>query len=546
MNRLACIACMCCVFTWGCGKGGSAVERESARGVLVTGNNAEPQSLDPHKATSVADGRIIGCLLEGLVRPDAADDAAVHPGMAERWESNGRADRWVFHLRPARWSDGSPVRASDFAYAWRRILHPEFGGRYAEMLYPLENAREYQLGLVPWEAVGVETPDERTLVLRLREPMPNLPLLLLHYTWFPLPAVHIERHGGMLDRRSEWTRPGLWVGNGAYVLAAHRCNDFLEVRANPLYYRAAEVRNRGVRFLPVVNGFTETRMFFGGKMHITNNVPPEIAKSAAERAPEAFRQEPYYCTIFYRFNTTRPPLDDARVRRALSLAVDRGALVRDVVRGAGQAARSFTPPGAGYEPPGPVAPEDDAERVAEARRLLAEAGYPRGEGFPPLELMTTSREVQKIMAEAVQAMWWRNLGVHVEIRSCEWTAYKAAQQDMRYDISSSSWSGDYLDPAAFVEIFRSGGGNNNTGWSSARFDGLLAAARRAESSAARLKALAEAEKVLLEEAPVAPLYQACRTYLKDPRVTGWHPLLLDMHPLDAVSVGACSGEGGGR
>lgn len=504
--------------------------------MLIVGNNSEPQSLDPHKATAVADGKIIGCLLEGLVRPDPANDAEPLPGMAASWECNERADRWIFRLRRAQWSDGTPVTSLDFAYAYRRLLHPQFGGRYAEMLYPLRNARAYNEGRARWEDVGVRTPDDRTLVLDLTEPMPHLPLLLLHYTWFPLPRHVVEAHGGMLDRRSLWTHAEHWVGNGAYVLREHRFNDFLEVAANPLYARAAEVKNRAVRFLPVVNGFTETRMFFDGKMHMTNNVPPETIEAAKTRAPEAYCEDPYYCTIFYRLNTTRPPLDDARVRRALSLAVDREPLVRDVVRGAGRAASGFTPPGAGYETPSMFPAMSDRARHAEARRLLAEAGFPDGKGFPTLELMTSSREVQKIMAEAIQAMWSKNLGIHVDIRACEWTAYKAAQQNMRYDLSSSSWSGDYLDPATFVDLWRSGGGNNSTGWSNTAFDALLAEAHTASDASSRLVALREAERVMLDEMPVIPLYWAKRTYLKSPAVGGWHPLLLDNHPFDAVSV----------
>lgn len=533
--------CVLLLLGWGCGENRSSADRAAERGVLIVGNNSEPQSLDPHKATAVADGKIIGCLLEGLVRPDPAGDANPLPGMAESWEANDRSDRWVFHLRRAVWSDGQPVTSADFSYAYRRLLHPQFGGRYAEMLYPLKNARAYNEGAVPWEEVGVKTPDEHTLVLELAEPMPHLPLLLLHYTWFPLPHHVLEAQGGMLDRRCLWTHAEHWVGNGAYVLREHRFNDFLEVSANPRYYRAAEVNNRAVRFLPVVNGFTETRMFADGKLHLTNNVPPEMIDVAKRRSPGAYCEDAYYCTIFYRINMTRPPLDDARVRRALAMAVDREELVRDVVRGAGRPAEGFTPPGAGYDTPRMFPAMPDGERRALARRLLAEAGYPGGRGFPVLELMTSSREVQKVMAEAIQAMWQKNLGIHVEIRSCEWTAYKAAQQNMQYDLSSSSWSGDYLDPATFVDLWRRGGGNNSTGWGSAAFDARLAEAHSAPTLEKRMLALRSAEAEMLREMPIIPLYWANRTYLKAPCVQGWHPLLLDNHPLDAVRVSAAGG-----
>lgn len=543
--KWACLpVCVLLLLCWGCGENRSSADRAAERGILVVGNNSEPQSLDPHKATAVADGKIISCLLEGLVRPDPARDAHPLPGMALSWEKNARADRWVFHLRRASWSDGRPVTSADFAYAYRRLLHPQFGGRYAEMLYPLKNAEAYNEGKVPWSDVGVHAPDEQTLVLELAEPMPHLPLLLLHYTWSPLPRHVIEAHGGMLDRRSLWAQASHWVGNGAYVLREHRYNDFLEVEANPRYYRASAVKNKGVRFLPIVNGFTETRMFFDGKLHLTNNVPPEMIDVARRRAPAAFCEDAYYCTIFYRLNTTRPPLNDLRVRLALSMAVDREELVGDVVRGAGRPATGMTPPGAGYRTPPMLPPLSRSERHARARRLLAEAGFPGGRGFPILELMTSSREVQKVMAEAIQAMWQKNLGIHVDIRACEWTAYKSAQQNMQYDLSSSSWSGDYLDPATFVDLWRSGGGNNCTGWANPTFDALLAAAHSAENMESRIDALRGAEAVMLAEMPVIPLYWASRTYLKSPAVAGWSPLLLDNHPLDAVGVSLSAGAGG--
>ena len=517
----------------GCGDSRSSAEKAGEQGILIVGNNQEPLSLDPHKATAVADGKIIAALLEGLVRPDAKDENIIHPGMAARWMHNADASEWTFYLREACWSDGAPVTAHDFAYAYRRLLHPEFGGKYAEMLYPLLNAEEFNRGKCSWEEVGVKVVDEHTLQLHLSGPTPHLLHLLLHFTWCPVPAHSVEAHGGMLDRRSMWSRVGNWVGNGAYVLDSHHFNDYLFVSANPRYWRAAEVKNRGIRFLPIVNGYTETRMFMDGKLHISNNVPPELLAKARTRGVE-FCQDPYYCTIFYRLNTARPPLDDVRVRRALSLAIDRDSLVNDVVRGAGRAASCFTPPGAGYDASFALAPRLD--QVAQARALLAAAGYPEGAGFPTLEIMTTSRDVQRIMAETIQSMWQKILGIHVEIRACEWTAYKAAQQNGDYDISSSSWSGDYLDAATFVELWRSGGGNNCTGWGCAEFDEELAAARASGSADDRRAHLNRAEQIMLDAQPIIPLYWSERTYLKGASVGGWYPLLLDNHPLDAVKV----------
>lgn len=588
----------------------TSVERAQDDGILIVGNNAEPQSFDPHIATSVSDFKIINAVMEGLLRGDAMNDAVFYPAVAASWEHSTDAVHWRFFLRrDVVWSDGVPLTAHDFVYAYHRLLHPEFGGRYADMLFPLKNAEEYNrnkrskllcgpnsrwatenglnttllervewekldkmsaseldalcddVSLMKWPAgmtetesrkiamrmvedvkagrpdlwteacVGVRAIDDYTLELGMRSPMPQLPLLLLHATWFPIPRHAVEAHGGMLNRTGAWTRPGSAVGNGPFLMAEHRFNDYVEVRRNPRYRNAAQVRLNGVRFLPTVNGFTETRMFFNGKLHVTNNVPPEMTAYARERGGKDFCQDDYYVTIFYRVNTRRVPLNDARVRQALSLAVDREALVRDVACGGGQSCFGFTPNGAGYKTPHGV--EFNPEK---ARVLLAQAGFPEGKGFPRLELMTTSREVQKTMAEAVQGMWKKYLGIHVDIRSCEWTAYKFAQNTMQYDISSSSWSGDYLDPSSFLDLWSSVSGNNNTGWSHPEYERLLAESRSTGEQKKRLNLLARAEERMLSEAPVIPLYWAKRSYLKRPDVQGWHPLLLDNHLFENISL----------
>ncbi len=536
------VALMGAVVLTCCGDRRSTADVFAEQGILVIGNNAEPQSLDPHKATAVADGKIISTLLEGLVRPDAQAEGLAHPGMAERWEHNADASEWTFYLREAQWSDGQPVTAHDFVYAYRRLLHPAFAGRYAEMLYPLAGAEQYNKGMAPWESVGVQAVDDRTLKLKLKGPTPHLLQLVLHYTWYPIPAHHVEACGGMLERSSRWTQLGRWVGNGAYVYSGHRFNDFLSVSANRRYWRAAEVRNKGIRFLPIVNGYTETRMYLGGKLHITNNVPPEMLARVKSVAPNHYCQDPYYCTIFYRLNATRPPLDDVRVRQALSLAIDRDSLVNKVVRGAGKATLTFTPAGAGYAATAPVFIQEPTQKLREekARDLLAAAGYAGGKGFPILELMTTSRDVQRVMAETIQAMWKDVLGIHVEIRSCEWTAYKSAQQSMQYDISSSSWSGDYLDASTFVELWRSGGGNNCTGWGDPRCDEAMESARVCGDAVTRASLLQRAEELMLEAQPIVPLYTSERTYMKHPSIRGWYPLILDNHPLDAVQLSEVS------
>lgn len=615
MRLVLFIICILSVLLVGC-ESRSSVEVANEQGVLILGNNSEPQSFDPHVATSVADGKIINAVMEGLLRGDARDDSMYHAGVALKWESNKLADEWSFMLRKdALWSDGTPLTAYDFEYAYHRLLRPDFGGRYSDMLYGLENAEAYNRDMrgfilcgldetfpVSWDVisnenwrgnargeseydrkgldrlsleeleavaeekslfqwtervgdaekqavlnklikhaeagypdlwkkarVGIICKNGHELVLKLRSPMPQFPLLLLHYTWFPVPRHSVERNGGMLDRSGRWARPGKAVGNGPFVMSEHRFNEYVKVCKNPLYHKADKVRLNAVKFLPIVNGFTETRMFFDGKLHVSNNVPSEMSDYVRQKAGGMFRQEPYYATIFYRINTTRYPLNDVRVRKALSMALDRSSLVKDVLRGTGERAWGFTPPGAGYDTPRLV-----RENLDEARRLLADAGFPDGKGFPDLEILTTSREVQKTIAEAIQAMWKKNLNIHIDIKSSEWTAYRQAQNTLKYDMSFSSWSGDYLDPATFLELWMSNSGNNNTGWKNHRFDQMMNKARHSGDMEKRLVFLKEAEQIMLEEAPVIPLGWSRRNYLKRDEVKGWHPLVLDNHILEDI------------
>ena len=220
-----------------CGDGSNTAEKFAKENILLIGNNSEPQSLDPHKATAVADGKIISTLLEGLVRPNPEDESGVLPGAAESWEHSENAQEWTFHLyKDGVWSDGTPLTAHDFVYAYKRILHPEFGGKYAEMLYPIKGAEAFNKGVSDWSEVGVKALDDYTLRISLNGPTPHLPQLLLHFTWFPIPKHHVENNGGMLDRRSRWSKPDNWVGNGAYVTDEHRINNYLSVKPNPKYF----------------------------------------------------------------------------------------------------------------------------------------------------------------------------------------------------------------------------------------------------------------------------------------------------------------------
>ncbi len=510
----------------------SQVAKATREGILIIGNSNEPKGLDPHVVSGVLESNILRALFEGLVHFHPSDDTAAPGGAASELTPDETYTIWTAKLRPeAKWSDGATVTAHDFAFAYERMLTPALGAKYADMLHFLEGAEAFNRGETDdFSTVGVEVIDDFTLRLKLRGPTPYFPELLKHYTWCPVPRHVVLRHGGIGDRGNPWTRPENIVGNGSFQMKSWRFNHHIEVERNPRYWNAANVSLNGIRFLPVNNSYTEARMFRNGQLHLTYSSPPEVVDFFKEHNPSLLRQEPYTGTYFYRCNVTRAPLDDARVRQALNFAIDRAAICDNVFRGY-VPAHAISPPMGDYQPP-EIASFDPEK----ARALLAEAGYPEGRGFPRIKLLIASREVAATLAQAIQAMWRQHLGIEVEIENKEWTAYLVAMQQLDYDIASAGWIGDYLDPLTFIELWATGGGNNNTGWASQPFMEKLQQSFQATDPAERFRLLHDAEAIVLEEAPILPIGWFAKNYLLDPNVEGWHPLLLDNHPYQFVRL----------
>jgi oligopeptide transport system substrate-binding protein len=320
------------------------------------------------------------------------------------------------------------------------------------------------------------------------------------------------------------------VGNGPYKLKSWRRTDHIEVERNPFYWNAANVTLNGVRFLPITNLYTEGRMFRDGQLHVTYAATPEVVDLMKKEHPEELRQEPYVGTAFYRFNIKRKPLDDLRVRQALSCAVDRQSLCDNVFRGY-KPAYAMTPPMGNYDPPHIA--EFNKEK---ARQLLADAGYPGGKGFPRLKVLIASRETAATLAQAVQAMFRETLGVEVEIENKEWNAYLVAMQDLDYDIAYGGWIGDYLDPLTFLEMWTPNNGNNNTGWENAEFVKLLQQSFQEVDAKQRFDTLHQAETLLVQDAPVLLVAWQARNYLVHPSVEGWYPLLLSNNPYQFIRL----------
>lgn len=510
----------------------SQVDKATREGILLVGNANEPKGLDPHVVSGVIEANILRALFEGLVASDPVDDSASPGGAALEVTPDETATIWTAKLRPnGKWSDGTPVTARDFAFSYERMLTPELGAKYAEMLYFMKGAEDFNKGVTKdFSTVGVEVLDDETLRITLRGPTPYFREILKHYTWGAVPRHVVLKHGTIGQRGNPWTRPENLVSNGPYKLKSWRRSAHIEVDRNPHYWDAANVTLNGVKFLPITNTYTEGRMFRDNQLHVTYTATPEVVDLMKKIKPEDLRQEPYVGTSFLRFNTTRKPLDDERVRKALSYAVDRTALCDNVFRGY-KPAYAMTPPMAKYDPPHVA--NFDKEK---ARQLLAEAGYPGGAGFPKLKILIASRETAVTLAQVLQAMFRETLGINVEIENKEWSAYLVATQELQYDMVYGGWIGDYLDPLTFLEMWTPGNGNNNTGWANQKFVGLLQESYQESDEGRRLELLKQSEAVLIDEAPILVLAWHSRNYLLHSSVQGWHPLLLANNPYQSLRL----------
>ncbi len=517
----------------GCKRAPTPVEEGDRTQTLLLTNGSEPEELDPQLVTFQNDAAIDLALFEGLLSVDPKTLDPV-PGVAESWEVSPDRLTYTFHLRAdARWSDGDPVTAGDFLYSYRRMLSPALGSEYVNMLFAVRNAEAFHEGKAPFEQVGFAAPDPRTFVVTLSRPVPYFLSLVAHQSWYPVQQKTIERFGKIDTRVSRWVFPGNMVGNGPFVLKEWRVNEVITVEKNPYYWDAANVRLHAVRFFPMDSGDTAERAFRSGQLH-TSPVPvPKLPLYRAHYASYLF-VAPELATSFLKVNVTKPPLDKPEVRRALAMAIDRRAIVETVLKGDQIPAYHLTPPGiGGYEAGEEASFHEDA---AEARRLLAAAGYPGGKGFPKVELTMVGggSSAGNPFGEALQQMWKQALGIDVSLVNVEAKAYYQALQSLGYQITTAGWVGDYLDPTTFLDLLEKDNPNNMTGWGSAAYDALLDRAAHTADPAARYAVLRQAEALAMREMPDIPLIYSVRRTLRRPDVHGWYENVLDVHPYKAI------------
>ena len=478
-----------------------------AETVLRRGNSGEPESRDPHQARGVSASNVLRDLYEGLTRE--APDGAVIPGMAERWETSADGREYTFHLRAdARWSSGEALTAADFAESLRRLRAPATGSPVAQVLAPVASA---------------EALDARTLRLRLHAAAPHLPGLLSHPAAFP---VHASNRAGAPFA------PGTLVGNGAYRLAGWVAHAHITLERSDHYHGRGEVALERVIYFPTENPGSELKRYRAGELDWTDTIPVGQARWVRENLARELHVSPYLGTYFYGFNLTRPPFqDNPGLRRALALAVDRETLAGKIVATGEAPAWTWVPPGiAGYTPQRPEWSDwPAARRLEEARRLYAQAGY-SVEHPLEVELRYNTGDNHKRVALAVSWMWRQALGVRTRLVNEEFKVYLQNRRARRVtQLFRGDWIGDYDDAATFAERMLSTSGLNDTGYANPRYDALVRQAAGEGDPARRRAALEEAERVLLEDLPVLPLYFYVSKHLVKPRVTGWQPNIMDHH-----------------
>lgn len=488
---------------------------------------ADPKTIDPGLNGATDGGDIIANTFEPLVRERSGE---VFPGIAESWDVSNDGLTYRFNLRESQWSDGSPLTAHDFEYAWKRAIDPATASEYSWLWHytNVVNAENAVNGDAALEEVGVRAIDDYTLEVKLTSPTDYFVSLTAFYHFAPVKQDAVEHPDG---GDGAWAKnPDIYVSNGPFVMTSYTIGDGLTLEKNPYYWNADEVGIDiiNVKFIDVAS--TAYTAYQAGDFDFLNDVPPaEIPKLIAEN-PE-FYVFPLLGTYYYNFNMDLELFSDVRVRRALTLAIDREQISE--VFGDGRVpAAGFVPPGLPdhrgrdfFETAGDYGIPTDDSAVPEAKRLLAEAGYPNGEGFPSFVLMYNTSEGHQLVAEMVQEMWKTNLGIETTLENQEWAVFQDTRKEGDYEVSRGGWLTDFVDPMGLLAIFVDGNAYNDPNYDNPEYNEAM---RRASttSGAAHYEALYEAQDILMTDLPIVPVYHYTDVMLSSPQLKNWDRSLL--------------------
>ncbi|EAM2802962.1 oligopeptide ABC transporter substrate-binding protein OppA [Salmonella enterica] len=495
---------------------------------LVRNNGSEVQSLDPHKIEGVPESNVNRDLFEGLLISDVEGHPS--PGVAEKWE-NKDFKVWTFHLRKnAKWSDGTPVTASDFVYSWQRLADPNTASPYASYLQygHIANIDDIIAGKKPATELGVKALDDHTLEVTLGEPVPYFYKLLVHPSVSPVPKSAVEKFG------DKWTQPANIVTNGAYKLKNWVVNERIVLERNPQYWDNDKAVINQVTYLPISSEVTDVNRYRSGEIDMTyNNMPIELFQKLKKEIPNEVRVDPYLCTYYYEINNQKAPFNDVRVRTALKLALDRDIIVNKVKNQGDLPGYSYTPPytdGAKL-----VEPEwfkwSQKKRNEEAKKLLTEAGFTADKPLT-FDLLYNTSDLHKKLAIAVASIWKKNLGANVKLENQEWKTFLDTRHQGAFDVARAAWCADYNEPTSFLNTMLSDSSNNTAHYKSPAFDKLIADTLKVTDDAQRSELYAKAEQQLDQDSAIVPVYYYVNARLVKPWVGGY----TGKDPLDNIYV----------
>lgn len=485
---------------------------------LVRNNGSEPASLDPHKVESDVEFNIISDLFDGLV--SVSPTGEIQPRLAEKWENKDNTV-WTFHLRPGiTWSDGTPITAEDIVWSWQRLVDPKTVSPYAS--YPgsmrIVNGTDIAEGKKAPESLGVKAINDATLEVTLTQPNAAFLAMLAHPSLVPIDKVLVGRFG------EKWTKPEHFVSSGAYTLSQWVVNERIVAVRNPHYWDNAHTVINKVTYLPISSEAADVNRYKAGEIDIVYTVPINQFAQLKKTLGSELDVSPQLATYYYQFNTTRPPFNDARVRKALNLALDKDIIAEKVLGQGQRPAWLISQPDIGgvklQNPDYASWPMN--KRIAEAKKLLAEAGFNDSHPLSFNLLYNTSESHQRI-AIAASSMWKKNLGVEAKLQNQEWKTMLDTMHTHNFDAVRYAWIADYDDAATFLNNFRTGDSQNTTQYSNPDYDRALVDAAKSKTAQERGKFYQQAEDLLGRDVPAIPVYHYVRTHLVKPWVGGFTP-----------------------